>query len=100
MFIGITGHRGLPAHSAQLIDTALHEALAEYSDRITGVTALADGADQLFARAVLDQGGQIEVIVPVARYRDSLPPESHAELRRSPRTRTQGAPARLHRINI
>lgn len=44
MFIGITGHRGLSPHSARLIDTALHEALAEYSDRVTGVTALADGA--------------------------------------------------------
>ncbi|MBV9140344.1 MAG: hypothetical protein JO115_05420 [Pseudonocardiales bacterium] len=79
MFIGITGHRGLPAHSAQLIDTALRAALAEYGDRVTGVSALADGADQLFARAVLDQGGQIEVIVPAARYRDGLPAESHAE---------------------
>jgi hypothetical protein len=79
MFIGITGHRGLPPHSAQLVDTALREALAEYGDRLIGVTALADGADQLFARAVLDQGGQIEVIVPATRYRDGLPPESHAE---------------------
>jgi hypothetical protein len=79
MSIGITGHRGLPPHSVQLVDTALREALAEYGDRVTGVTALADGADQLFARAVLDQGGRIEVIVPAARYRDSLPPESHAE---------------------
>jgi hypothetical protein len=79
MFIGITGHRGLPPHSTQLIDTALREALAEYGDRVTGVTALADGADQLFARAVLDQGGRIEVIVPAARYRDSLPRQTHAE---------------------
>lgn len=46
---------------------------------ITGVTALADGTDQLFARAVLDQGGQIEVIVPTTRYRDGLPAESHRE---------------------
>jgi hypothetical protein len=46
---------------------------------------------QLFARAVLDQGGQIEVIVPAARYRDSLSPESHAD---------HGAPARFHGINI
>lgn len=77
--IGITGHRGLPPQTARLIDTALRAALAEYGDTITGVTALADGADQLFARAVLDQGGQIEVIVPAARYRDGLPRESHAE---------------------
>jgi hypothetical protein len=78
-FIGMTGHRGLPPHTVQLIDTALHDALAEYGDSVTGVTSLADGADQLFARAVLDRGGQIEVIVPAARYRDSLPRESHPE---------------------
>ncbi|MGH3851706.1 MAG: hypothetical protein ACRDRT_18775 [Pseudonocardiaceae bacterium] len=69
----------MPPHSARLIDTALRATLAEYSDNVTGVTALADGADQLFARAILDQGGQIEVIVPAAHYRDGLPPESHAE---------------------
>ncbi|MGH3899417.1 MAG: hypothetical protein ACRDTA_14490, partial [Pseudonocardiaceae bacterium] len=31
------------------------------------------------ARAVMDQGGLIEVIEPVAQYRDGLPAESHAE---------------------
>ncbi|MGH3828953.1 MAG: hypothetical protein ACRDRS_00655 [Pseudonocardiaceae bacterium] len=79
ILIGITGHRGLPAHSTQLIDTSLRATLAEYGANVIGVTALADGADQLFARAVLDQGGQIEVIVPAAHYRDGLPSESHAE---------------------
>jgi len=64
MSIGITGHRGLPAHSVHLIDIALHEALAEYGDHVTGVTALADGTDQLFARAILDQGGQIALPQP------------------------------------
>ena len=77
--IGITGHRGLPPQAVRLIDTALREALAEYGGGVTGVTSLADGADQLFARAVLDQGGQIEVIVPAVCYRDGLPRESHAE---------------------
>lgn len=77
-FIGITGHRGLPAHTTQLIEQALRYALAGYGTDVIGVTALADGADQIFARAVLDQGGQLEVIVPATRYRDGLPAESHA----------------------
>lgn len=77
--IGITGHRGLSAPTARLVAHALRDALVDYSTDVTGVTALADGADQLFARAILDQGGQIEVIVPAARYRDGLPPESHPE---------------------
>ena len=41
------------------------------------MSALADGADQIFARAVLDTGGQLEVIVPAAQYRAGLPESSH-----------------------
>nr|ASV46841.1 hypothetical protein [uncultured bacterium] len=78
-FIGITGHRGLAGPTTRLIKHALHEALAPYGANITGVTALADGADQLFARAIIDQGGLIEVIVPATHYRNGLPTESHAE---------------------
>ncbi|MGH3997643.1 MAG: hypothetical protein ACRDTJ_09300 [Pseudonocardiaceae bacterium] len=58
---------------------ALREALADYGASVTGVTSLADGADQLFARSVIDQGGLIEVIVPATHYRDGLPTESHTE---------------------
>jgi hypothetical protein len=77
--IGITGHRGLSPPTARLVAHALRDALADYGASVTGVTALADGADQLFAHAVIDQGGQIEVIVPASRYRDGLPLESHPE---------------------
>ncbi|MBV9161422.1 MAG: hypothetical protein JO281_07715 [Pseudonocardiales bacterium] len=77
--IGITGHRGLSPSTARLVQQALRDALAGYSTRVTGVTALADGADQLFARAVIDRGGLIEVIVPATHYRDGLPADSHAE---------------------
>ncbi|MGH3922567.1 MAG: hypothetical protein ACRDTT_06815 [Pseudonocardiaceae bacterium] len=77
--IGITGHRGLSPSTAHLVTLAIRDALAEYGASVTGVTSLADGADQLFARAVVDQGGLIEVIVPAAQYRDGLPAESHAE---------------------
>jgi hypothetical protein len=45
---------------------------------VVGVSNLADGADQLSARAVLDAGGQLEVIIPAARYRDGLPECAHA----------------------
>lgn len=77
--IGVTGHRGLPPPTAQLVRHALREALLGCGNTVIGITALADGADQLFARAVLDQGGQIEVIVPATHYRDGLPAESHPE---------------------
>ncbi|HEX9358560.1 MAG TPA: hypothetical protein VF933_32700, partial [Streptosporangiaceae bacterium] len=68
MRIAITGHRGLPAATERLVDRAIREQLAAYAeDDLVGVSALADGADQLFARAVLDAGGRLEVIVPAAR---------------------------------
>lgn len=77
--IGITGHRGLPEATTNLVKQALQEALAKYGSDVTGISSLADGADQLFARTVMDQGGNLEVIVPAAHYRDGLPTESHAE---------------------
>ncbi|WP_454196620.1 hypothetical protein [Nocardia sp. Marseille-Q1738] len=44
---------------------------------LIGISCLADGADSLFARAVLDLGGGLIVIVPARKYRDSLPAEHH-----------------------
>jgi hypothetical protein len=39
---------------------------------------LATGGHQIFARAILDVGGRLEVIVPAAQYRDGLPETAHA----------------------
>ena len=79
MRIAITGHRGLPAATECLIDRAIREQLAAYpGSELVGVSNLADGADQLFARAVLDAGGQLEVIVPAVQYRNGLPEAAHA----------------------
>jgi hypothetical protein len=73
------GHRGLPPETERLVDQAIREQLATYPGReVVGVSNLADGADQIFARAVLDAGGKLEVIVPAARYRDGLPESAHA----------------------
>jgi hypothetical protein len=77
--VGITGHRGLPSQTERLVEIALRSAVDSYhADRLVGVSALADGADQLFARAVLDHGGELEVIVPAEKYREGLPDACHA----------------------
>jgi hypothetical protein len=79
MRIAITGHRGLPAATERRVDQAIREQLAAYADNdLVGISNLADGADQIFARAVLDAGGQLEVIVPASQYRDGLPESAHA----------------------
>jgi hypothetical protein len=76
--IAISGHRGLPAPVQQLVDQAIR-AVLDGLDAVTGLSCLADGPDQIFARAVLDHGGQIEAVIPAARYRDGLPAGAHAE---------------------
>ena len=75
--IAISGHRGLPDSSMRLVDQALRAALAEYAPGVTGLSCLADGADQIFARAVTDLGGTLEAVIPAAEYREKLPEDFH-----------------------
>lgn len=75
--IAVTGHRGLSTPTGALIDHAIRAKLSTCASPIVGLTCLADGTDQLFARAVIDAGGTIEVVIPAARYRDGLPAEVH-----------------------
>jgi hypothetical protein len=77
--IAISGHRGLPAPTVRLVDQALRAALAERAPDVTGMSCLADGADQIFARAVTDLGGVLEPVIPAAQYREGLPADSHPE---------------------
>src|SRR5215472_6634159 len=78
MRIAVSGHRGMPAPVQTMIDHAIRAALGGL-DEVTGLSCLADGPDQIFARAVLDHGGQIEAVVPATLYRDGLPANAHAE---------------------
>jgi len=56
------------------------KALTEVGEPLVGVSCLARGADQLFARVVLDLGGQLEVILPAADYRQrKVKPDNAAE---------------------
>src|SRR5579859_5049352 len=75
--IAISGHRGLPAPTVRLVDLALRAALGERAPEVTGLSCLADGADQIFARAVTDLGGTLEAVIPAAQYREKLPEDSH-----------------------
>jgi hypothetical protein len=77
MRLAITGHRGLPDSTEQLVAAELRRAVAEHADgELVGLSCLADGADTLFAEAVLDECGTLIAIVPAVEYRDGLP-ESH-----------------------
>ena len=78
MRIGISGHRDLDDDTAAKADAGIRALLAERAGTdLTGVSCLADGSDQIFARAVLDAGRKLIVIIPAAEYRDRLPETSH-----------------------
>ncbi|MGH3209636.1 MAG: hypothetical protein ACRDNO_17950 [Trebonia sp.] len=75
--IAISGHRGLPAPTVRLVDETIRAELARHAPDVAGVSCLADGSDQVFARAVTYLGGTLEVVVPAAEYRQGLPADSH-----------------------
>jgi hypothetical protein len=75
--IAVSGHRGLPPATIGLVDAEIRARLDGRAAEVTGLSCLADGADQIFARAVVDLGGQIEVVIPAAAYRDGLPAGAH-----------------------
>ncbi|GLW20351.1 hypothetical protein Mame01_03940 [Microbispora amethystogenes] len=76
--IAFTGHRGLPHDTAVRVRRALRAVLAGRALPLVGLSCLAEGADQLFAREVLRVGGDLDVVVPCAGYRESLPRAARA----------------------
>jgi hypothetical protein len=68
--IGITGHSNLSPETVPLVAEALRKVLDQVTEPVVGVSCLARGADQLFARAVLDADGELEVVLPANDYRD------------------------------
>ncbi|HKN99927.1 MAG TPA: hypothetical protein VJX10_22605 [Pseudonocardiaceae bacterium] len=70
--IGITGHTGLSSATTTAVSDALRRELRHHrTPELHGITCLAPGTDQLFARAVLAEGGTFEVVLPATDYRDS-----------------------------
>jgi len=78
--IGITGHIVLSRASFRLVYDELICYLRRLGSRsIVGITCLANGADQLFAQAVLAVGGSYEVILPALDYRTAAIPADQRE---------------------
>jgi hypothetical protein len=65
--VGITGHQRLEDPGAwSWVAGAMRDALDAVAPPLVGVTSLAIGADQLFARLVLERGGTIHAVLPFA----------------------------------
>lgn len=71
----------LSRDSAPLVAEALRDVLQGCNERgVVGISCLARGPDQIFARVVLELGGTIEVILPAVDYRDcKVKPDNLAE---------------------
>lgn len=78
MRIAISGHRLLPAATELLVSRELDKLLTAQPGPVVGISCLADGADALFAQAVLAHSGELVAVVPASEYRDGLPKEHHA----------------------
>jgi len=77
--IAITGHMNLTADSVPLVRKAITDALTPYAgEELTGISCIARGADSIFAQAVLDVGGKLEVVLPAAGYREQKVKPDHA----------------------
>jgi hypothetical protein len=72
--VAVAGHRALTGPAILVITLAVQAALRDSGTAVRGLSCLAAGADQIFARAVLQAGGQVEAVIPAARYRDGMLP--------------------------
>lgn len=80
MRVGITGHSNLTAESVPVVADAIGKVLADLGEPVVGVTCLARGADQTFARVVLEADGELHVILPAADYRNrKVTPDNREE---------------------
>lgn len=80
MRIAVTGHMNITDSTVPLVADAIREHLAHIDGPVTGISCIARGADSVFARAVLDVGGTLEVILPSADYRQVKVKPDHAPL--------------------
>lgn len=70
--IGITGHQDIPPYAQPFVIDGIRKILAECGTRVLGVSCLAAGADQIFARVVLELGGSLKAVIPCEQYEESF----------------------------
>lgn len=75
MTVGVTGHQQLAVDTQQRVGDVIRTRLASIHP-LTGMTSLAEGADQIFATIVLSLGGQLAVVVPAKHYEQSFATEA------------------------
>lgn len=75
----VTGHMDLTEETVPLITEALSALFSDSAgNHLTGISCIAQGADTLFAEAVLRAKGRLIVIVPSRDYREAKVTPDHA----------------------
>ena len=73
MVIGVTGHQRLREERDWIwVEEAIHAVLHRVPPPLVGLSSLAIGADQLFARLILQHGGELRVILPFSKYAETF----------------------------
>jgi hypothetical protein len=66
--VGCTGHQVMPPEAREHAEREIRHRLAAVGPGLVGLSALAVGADQMFAEAIGEAGGRLKVIVPSDGY--------------------------------
>lgn len=83
MRIGITGHQRLQNPiDMEWVKREIDVLLRSVTEPFVGITSLATGVDQLFASAVLYNGGSLEAIVPYPKYESSFKKKDRSAYRK------------------
>jgi hypothetical protein len=70
--LGVSGHQILPEIVRAYAEPMIIALLVCQPKPVIGLSSLAEGADQLFAEAVLRSGGTLHVVVPAHGYEDTF----------------------------
>lgn len=78
LHLAVSGHRGLSESTEAWIADELRRTVESKGVAdLVGISCLADGADAIFARTILDLGGRLIAVIPATTYRDGLPASYH-----------------------
>lgn len=72
MKIGITGHQRLPDPTDWIWVEKHIQSQLQVAEPLIGISSLAIGADQLFARLVLKEKGRLIAVIPSSTYAESF----------------------------
>jgi hypothetical protein len=84
MVVGISGHQRLQEDDAwPWVRDTIRSALSRVPPPLIGLSSLAIGADQLFSELILAQGGELRVILPFPKYRETFTTDKDLETYRT-----------------